>query len=97
MNDRQEHPPYSMCIIWDPRDDIFVVDVPELPGCHTHGLTYEEAVCQGQDAIVSWLDAMRAWGRTSPAPRIYALDDVAEVVVAVGGADSFASTSPSLA
>ena len=39
-----EHIHYSMVIEWDDRDDIFVVTVPELPGCRTHGKTYEEAV-----------------------------------------------------
>ncbi len=34
---------YSMIIQWDSRDNIFVVRVPELPGCVTHGTTYEEA------------------------------------------------------
>jgi predicted RNase H-like HicB family nuclease len=51
---RQLH--YSMIIEWDPGDEIFIVTVPELPGCRTHGDTYEEAVKQGQDAIETWLD-----------------------------------------
>ena len=38
---------YSMVIQWDPRDDIYVVTVPELPGCRTHGKTYKKAVRQG--------------------------------------------------
>jgi predicted RNase H-like HicB family nuclease len=46
---------YSMNIQWDEDDQIFVVTVPELPGCRTHGATYEEAVQQGQDAIASWI------------------------------------------
>ena len=47
---------YSMVIQWDSRDNIFVVRVPELPGCVTHGDTYEEAVKQGEDAIESWIN-----------------------------------------
>jgi predicted RNase H-like HicB family nuclease len=43
---------YSMLIQWDPRDQIYVVSVPELPGCMTHGRTYEEAVQQGQAATI---------------------------------------------
>jgi predicted RNase H-like HicB family nuclease len=62
---------YTMIIEWDPRDDIFVVTVPELPGCRTHGSTYEEAVRQGQDAIESWLDGADEDGDTPPAPRFY--------------------------
>ena len=44
---------YSMIIQWDSRDNIFVVRVPELPGCVTHGDTYE-------DAIQSWVMAALA-------------------------------------
>jgi predicted RNase H-like HicB family nuclease len=51
-----------MVIEWDAEDDIYVVRVPELPGCVSHGKTYEEAVRQGQDAIESWIEAARAWG-----------------------------------
>ncbi len=47
---------YSMIIQWDDEDKIYVVTVPELPGCRTHGHTYEEAVQQGQDTIESWID-----------------------------------------
>ena len=62
---------YSMVIQWDEDDKIFVVDVPELPGCMTHGQTYEEAVKQGQDAIESWLDVAKELGRPIPRPKIF--------------------------
>ena len=35
---------YSMVIQWDSQDKIYIVSVPELPGCRTHGRTYEEAI-----------------------------------------------------
>jgi predicted RNase H-like HicB family nuclease len=59
-----------MVIEWDAEDSIFVVTVPELPGCHTHGRTYEETVKQGQDAIESWIEAAEANGESIPAPRV---------------------------
>jgi predicted RNase H-like HicB family nuclease len=61
-----------MVIEWDQDDRIFVVTVPELPGCRTHGRTYEEAVRQAQDAIESWIDAAEAEGAPIPAPRVAA-------------------------
>ena len=64
--------PYSMVIEWDPDDEIFVATVPELPGCRTHGRTYEEAVQQAQDAIESWIEAARAEGAPVPEPRVAA-------------------------
>jgi predicted RNase H-like HicB family nuclease len=63
---------YSLVVEWDPVDQIYVVSVPELPGCRTHGSTYEDAVGNAQDAIDSWLDAARAWGTPIPAPRVAA-------------------------
>jgi len=61
-----------MIIQWDSRDNIFVVRVPELPGCVTHGETYEEAVKQGKDAIESWLMAASADGEPIPPPSVAA-------------------------
>lgn len=65
-------PPYSMIIQWEPEGEIFVVTVPELPGCRTHGATYEEAVQQGQDAIETWL--MGEDLNTVPKPETFDLD-----------------------
>jgi predicted RNase H-like HicB family nuclease len=59
---------YSMIIQWDERDNIYVVNVPELPGCMTHGKTYEEALQQGQDAIESWITVAKELGRPIPPP-----------------------------
>ncbi|MDP9352986.1 MAG: type II toxin-antitoxin system HicB family antitoxin [Chloroflexota bacterium] len=68
MNSADMH--YSMLIEWSDEDKVFIVRVPELPGCQTHGATYEEAVRQGQDAIESWVDAARAWGKPIPKPNV---------------------------
>jgi predicted RNase H-like HicB family nuclease len=66
---------YSMIIEWEPLGQVFVVTVPELPGCKTHGATYEEAVRQGQDAIESWLMVAEEDGDPIPSPRYYDLGD----------------------
>jgi predicted RNase H-like HicB family nuclease len=68
MNNQYDQ--YSMIIQYDPIDHIYVVTVPELPGCRTHGRTYEEAVQQGKDAIASWIDDARASGDPIPPPRV---------------------------
>jgi predicted RNase H-like HicB family nuclease len=70
-----EHPDYgrySMIIEWSDEDAAYIVTIPELPGCVTHGTTHDEAVRQGEDAIASWIDAARAWGRPVPEPRVFA-------------------------
>jgi len=53
-----------MIIQWSEEDNVYIVTVPELPGCKTHGKTYEEAIRQGQDAIESWIDAKASHGVT---------------------------------
>jgi len=68
-----EHLQYSMDIQWSDEDQVYLVTVPELPGCMTHGRTYEEAARQGQEIIEVWLDALKAGGKPIPAPRVYAV------------------------
>ena len=64
MSEQYEH--YSMIIQWSDEDNAYIVTVPELPGCRTHGETYEEAVRQGQDAIASWIMVAKELGRPVP-------------------------------
>ena len=68
MSEQYKH--YSMIIQWSDEDNAYIVTVPELPGCRTHGKTYEEAVRQGQDAIATWIDGSRDLGLPIPEPRI---------------------------
>ncbi len=63
---------YSLVIEWSGEDHLYIVTVPELPGCRTHGATQGEAVAMGRDASAAWLHANRAWGRPIPAPRLVA-------------------------
>jgi predicted RNase H-like HicB family nuclease len=61
---------YSLVIQWSSEDRAYIVIVPELPGCITHGATWEEATRQAEDAIATWLAAARAWDEPIPAPRL---------------------------
>ncbi len=60
---------YSMTIEWDPRDNIYIATVPELPGCRTHGATLEEAVANGREVTALWIESARAYGDPLPVPR----------------------------
>lgn len=60
---------YSMIIQWDAEDNIYIVTVPELPGCRTHGKTYEEAIKQGQNAIEGWIMTALADNEPIPQPK----------------------------
>lgn len=63
-------PAYSMHIDWSEEDDAYVVSVPDLPGCMTHGATYEEAARNGEEAIASWVGAARDAGDVLPVPSV---------------------------
>ncbi len=63
---------YSMLIQWSDEDEAYIVTVPELPGCKTHGSTYEEAVQQGKDAIETWILFLNDIGEVIPEPEKYA-------------------------
>lgn len=67
---------YSMVLEWEPEGGVYVVTVPELPGCRTHGTTYEEAAKHGQEVIEPWLDSARRAGEDVPLPRHFDLDSI---------------------
>ncbi len=67
MTEQYDH--YSMYIQWSAEDSVYIVTVPELPGCRTHGETYEEALQQAKDAIASWIMVAKEFGRPVPPPR----------------------------
>jgi len=62
---------YSMLIQWDPRDNIYIVTVPELK-IRTHGKTYEEAIKNASEVIELWIDVATQDGRPIPPPQTYA-------------------------
>ena len=50
------------------RDEIFVVDVPELPGCMAHGPTKREAISNAEAAIDLWIATAKDDGIPIPEP-----------------------------
>lgn len=60
---------YELIVYWSAEDGVFVVDVPELPGCMAHGVTPTNAVEEAQEAIALWIDAAREAGREIPQPK----------------------------
>jgi predicted RNase H-like HicB family nuclease len=61
---------YSMLIQWSEADNAYVVTLPEFPGCHTHGDTYEEAARNGREVLELLVDTFEASGKPLPTPRI---------------------------
>ena len=64
-----EYGHYSMTLEWEPIGAVYVITVPELPGCRTHGVTPKEAVANVLDVIELWIDDARASGEPLPVPR----------------------------
>ena len=60
---------YEMIIYWDKTDNIYVVDVPELPGCMAHGKSKKEALENAEKAVEFWLKRAKEDGIQIPAPK----------------------------
>ncbi len=60
---------YEVHIYWGQEDQLFIAEVPELPGCMAHGDSPGTALANAQDAIGLWLDTARELGREIPEPR----------------------------
>ncbi len=60
---------YEVIVYWSDEDQVFVAEVPELPGCAAHGHTPEDALREAQEAITLWLDTAREFGDPIPEPK----------------------------
>ena len=60
---------YEVIIYWSTEDQVFVAEVPELPGCAAHGGSPEAALAEAQCAISLWLDTAREFGDAVPEPK----------------------------
>jgi predicted RNase H-like HicB family nuclease len=60
---------YELIVFWDKTDKIFVVDVPELPGCMAHGKTKAEAIKNADAAVDLWIATAKEDGVPIPEPR----------------------------
>jgi len=60
---------YEVIIYWSAEDDVFVADVPELPGCMAHGESQASALENVQEAIELWVQTAREFGDPVPEPK----------------------------
>ena len=65
-------PKYSIFIQYDESDNIFVAEIPELPGCMAHGDTPEQAMKEILVAQELWLEVAAEHGDEIPEPALYA-------------------------
>jgi predicted RNase H-like HicB family nuclease len=60
---------YEIIIYWSNEDEIFVAEVPELPGCMAHGDTEESALQNIKEAMQLRIDTAREFGDPVPEPK----------------------------
>jgi predicted RNase H-like HicB family nuclease len=60
---------YEIIIYWSREDQVFVAEVPELPGCMAHGNTQPEALSNANEAIQLWIDTAQEFGDPIPKPK----------------------------
>jgi antitoxin HicB len=63
---------YSMLIEWSDEDNKYIVTLPEFPNCYTHGVTYEEALQNGKEAIEALIEKYQYCGQPLPQPKQHA-------------------------
>lgn len=60
---------YETLIYWSDEDQVFIAEIPELPGCMAHGFSPENALANAQEAIGLWLETAREFGDPIPEPK----------------------------
>ena len=60
---------YEVIILWSDRDDSYIAEVPELPGCMAHGESHEEALKNAKEATNLWISAAKDFGDPIPEPK----------------------------
>jgi len=59
---------YPLTIEPHPEDGGYLAFYPSLPGCHTWGETYEEAVRNAEEALALFIETLTANGDPIPEP-----------------------------
>lgn len=57
---------HEVVIDWSAEDQLFIAEVPELPGGMAHGDSRAEALRSAEDAIDLWIEVAESRGRTVP-------------------------------
>ena len=60
---------YEIILYWSNADELFIAEVPELPGCLAHGATQQAALENANQAIGLWLKTAKEFGDAIPEPK----------------------------
>lgn len=61
--------PYRMNLAYDDESEAWIVRYPDLPGCIAHGATPEEAIAEGEEAKVLWIESALDENQNVPEPQ----------------------------
>ncbi|HEY5892978.1 MAG TPA: type II toxin-antitoxin system HicB family antitoxin [Chthoniobacterales bacterium] len=70
---------YLTKIYWSEESDAYMAEVPALPGCMSHGATYEEAARNIQEAMEAWTASAKKHGDPIPEPDL-AAEEIAGIL-----------------
>ena len=60
---------HEIILYWSDEDQVFIAEVPELPGCMAHGESQEIALANVKQAIQLWIDTASEFGDPVPQPK----------------------------
>ena len=60
---------YEVIVWWSEKDQAYIAEAPELPGCMSDGKTYEEALKNIQVIISEWIETAKKIEREVPRPK----------------------------
>ena len=60
---------YEIILYWSNKDESFIAEVPELPGCMADGKTYQDALRNVEVIIREWIETAMELDRHIPEPR----------------------------
>lgn len=59
---------YKVIIYWSNEDQLFIAEVPDLPGCMAHGDNQAAALESANEAIQLWIDTAVEFENPVPEP-----------------------------
>jgi predicted RNase H-like HicB family nuclease len=60
---------YLVSLFWSAKDDAFIAELPELPGCMADGATKQAALKKAEQVIKEWIATAKSLGRPIPEPK----------------------------
>ena len=60
---------YEIIIYWSEEDQLFLAEVPELPGCMADGTSQQKALTNANKVIREWVKTAKSIGRVIPEPK----------------------------